>query len=33
MFEEIMQMLADEDTFVIVLIGSLCPGAEVECYL
>lgn len=32
MFEEIMQMLADEDTFVIVLIGSSYPGVEVGCY-
>lgn len=28
MFEEIMQMLADEDTFVVVLIGLLHQGAR-----
>lgn len=31
MFEEIMQMLADEDTFVVVLIGSSFPGARFLC--
>lgn len=30
MFEEIMQILADEDTFVIVLIGLSCP-ARIGC--
>lgn len=31
MFEEIMQMLADEDTFVVVLIGLLYQGAIFRC--